>query len=64
MQGSIWKPAVEETLDWDVFGGRFLAALARAADLVVEPTPWPELNEDEVSSLIEQYASPEWLEYR
>ena len=64
LQGSIWKPAVEETLDWDVFGGRFLAALARAADLVVEPTPWPELNEDEVSSLIEQYASPEWLEYR
>ncbi|OHE80718.1 MAG: hypothetical protein A3G75_07030 [Verrucomicrobia bacterium RIFCSPLOWO2_12_FULL_64_8] len=64
LQGSIWKPALEETLDWDVFGGRFVTALARAAGLAVEPTPWPELNEDEVSGLIEQYASPEWLEYR
>jgi lipoate-protein ligase A len=29
-----------------------------------KPTPWPELNEDEISGLTEQYASPEWLEAR
>ena len=64
MQGSIWKPAVGAPLDWDVLGGRFLAALADALGLPVTPTPWPELNEDEVSGLIEQYSSPEWMEYR
>lgn len=62
-QGSIWKPAVGE-LDWDVFGGRFVAALARAVGVAATPAPWPELGEDDVSGLVEQYASPEWLEYR
>ena len=62
-QGSIWKPAVQP-LDWDVFGGRFIAALAQAVGIPATPTPWPALNEDEVSGLIEQYAAPEWLEYR
>jgi lipoate-protein ligase A len=28
------------------------------------PAPWPDFNEDEVAGLIEQYSSPEWLEYR
>jgi len=64
MQGSIWKPAVDAQVDWDVLGGRFLAALAAVLGLPVTPTPWPDLDEDEVSGLIEQYASPEWLEYR
>jgi len=26
--------------------------------------PWPELNEDELAGLVEQYSSPEWLDYR
>ncbi len=64
MQGSIWKPAVAAEVDWDMVGGRFLAALADALGLPVTPTPWPDLNEDEVAGLIEQYSSPEWLEYR
>jgi lipoate-protein ligase A len=29
-----------------------------------EITPWPELNEDEVSGLIENYSSPEWMAFR
>jgi len=62
-QGSLWKPAAG-ALDWDVFGGRFIAALAQAVGAPVTPTPWPDLNEDEVTGLIEQYSSPEWLEYR
>ena len=63
-QGSIWKPAVDARVDWDAFGGRFIVGLAEALGVPVAPTPWPDLNEDEVSGLIEQYASPEWLEYR
>jgi lipoate-protein ligase A len=62
-QGSIWKPAAG-ALDWDVFGGRFIAALAQAVGVPATPVPWPDLNEDEVAGLIEKYASPEWLEYR
>jgi lipoate-protein ligase A len=62
-QGSIWKPVAGD-IDWDVFGGRFIAALAQAVGAPAAPTPWPELNEDEVTGLIEQYSSPEWLEYR
>lgn len=62
-QGSVWKPAVDE-LDWDLFGGRFLAALGEAAGATLVATPWPEFNEDEVAGLVEQYASAEWLEHR
>jgi len=63
-QGSVWKPAVAAGVDWDVFGGRFLAALARALDLAATPTPWPDFNDDEVTGLVEQYSSVEWLGYR
>jgi lipoate-protein ligase A len=52
------------TLDWDDFGARFVAVLGRALGGEAVETPWPELNEDEVSGLIEQYSSREWIEYR
>jgi lipoate-protein ligase A len=62
-QGSIWKPAVGPC-DWEVFGARFAVALAQVAGGPAVPVPWPDLNEDEVSGLTEQYASPEWIDYR
>jgi lipoate-protein ligase A len=62
-QGSIEKSALGP-VDWDEFSGRFTAALARALKVEAQETPWPELHEDEVSGLIEQYSSPEWVEYR
>jgi lipoate-protein ligase A len=62
-QGSIEKNSVGP-VDWEVFAGRFTAALASALGATADPTPWPELNEDEVTGLIEQYSSPEWMEYR
>lgn len=62
-QGSIEKGSVG-TVEWDDFGARFAAGLARALGSEAAETPWPELNEDEVSGLIEQYASREWIEYR
>ena len=64
LQGSVWKPAVGEAIDWDQFGGRFLVALAEAMGGVLRAAPWPELGEDEVIGLVEQYSSPEWIAYR
>ncbi|MEO6996072.1 MAG: lipoate--protein ligase family protein [Lacunisphaera sp.] len=62
-QGSIEKSSVAP-LDWDDFQNCFTSSLANA--LAVDPveTPWPDLNEDEVSGLIEQYSDPQWIEYR
>jgi lipoyl(octanoyl) transferase len=63
-QGSIWRPAVGATIDWEKFGEDFSAGLARALNCAATPTPWPDLNEEELSGLIDQYASPEWTEQR
>jgi lipoate-protein ligase A len=62
-QGSIWKPAVD-IRDWDTFGARFAISLAQAAGVSALPAPWPDLNEDELTGLTEQYSSPEWIDYR
>ncbi len=62
-QGSIEKGGVGP-VDWDDFSVRFSAALARAMGTTAQETPWPELNEDEMSGLIEKYSAPEWNEYR
>lgn len=63
-QGSIWRPAVGGTVDWERFEENFSAGLARALNLPAEPAPWPEFNEEELSGLVEQYSSPEWQEAR
>jgi lipoate-protein ligase A len=68
-QGSVWRPAAatgagQPAVDWDRFGLEFAANLAQALGGEAVATPWPEFNEDELSALAEQYASPEWLEYR
>ncbi len=62
-QGSIEKSAVGP-VDWEDFQARFAAALAAAVGAEAAATPWPDLNEDEVSGLIEQYSAAEWMEYR
>jgi lipoate-protein ligase A len=62
-QGSIEKAAVGP-VDWDDFQARFGAALGRALGAEATETPWPDLNEDEVSGLVEQYSAPEWIEHR
>jgi lipoate-protein ligase A len=62
-QGSIEKSALG-VLDWEEFSARFTGALAQALRIEAQETPWPELNEDEVSGLIEQYSAPEWVEKR
>lgn len=62
-QGSIEKGRVG-ALDWEAFAEQFTAALGRALAVPPAETPWPEFNEDEVSGLVEQYATREWIEYR
>jgi len=64
-QGSVWRPAAGgAAVDWDRFGEDFSARVGVALGGAAEPTPWPDLNEDEVSGLAETYAGPEWLEHR
>src|SRR4051812_22410152 len=63
-QGSLWRPAVGTPMDWDRFGEDFSAGLAKALRCDAKRTPWPDLNEEELSALVEQYASTEWLEQR
>lgn len=63
LQGSIWKPAAGP-VDWEAFAEKFSAGLAKALGDEPSPAPWPELADGEVEALIEQYSSPEWMEYR
>jgi lipoate-protein ligase A len=62
-QGSIEKSRLAP-VDWDDFQARFTAALAQVLGAEAAETPWPDWSEDEVAGLIEQYAAPEWVEYR
>ncbi|MDI1248147.1 MAG: lipoate--protein ligase family protein [Lacunisphaera sp.] len=62
-QGSIEKATVGP-VDWAGFQARFAASLGPVIGGGAAETPWPDLNEDEVSGLVEQYSAPEWIEYR
>lgn len=63
-QGSIWRPAAGGAVDWDGFHEEFVAQLAGGLGAAAAATPWPEISEDELSALIEQYSSAEWNEFR
>jgi lipoate-protein ligase A len=62
-QGSVWKPAAG-AVDWEKFGEDFVAGLAKALGADAVPTPWPDFPEGELDGLVEQYSSPEWMEFR
>ena len=64
-QGSVWRPAAgSAALDWDRFEEDFGVRLGAALGGEAQKMPWPELNEEEVGGLTEQYSSPEWIEHR
>lgn len=63
-QGSVWRPAAKEVSDWGRFGDDFVARLGSALELSATSVPWPEIDEDEMSGLTEQYSSSEWMELR
>jgi lipoyl(octanoyl) transferase len=62
-QGSIEKSAVGD-VSWEVYGSAFAGTLARALGTPAIERGWPDFNEDELSSLTEQYGSSEWIAYR
>ncbi|HWA85184.1 MAG TPA: lipoate--protein ligase family protein [Opitutus sp.] len=64
MQGSLWRPSAGGPVDDEKLWNDFAELLAGALRMPAEITPWPELNEDEVAALIENYSSPEWMEFR
>jgi lipoate-protein ligase A len=63
-QGSLWKPNAGGKIDWEQFRADFVARLAQKLEVESQQVPWPDLNEDEVAGLTEQYSSPEWMEAR
>jgi len=63
-QGSIARSVVSLVLDWGRFDELLTSALAKALGLPPVQTPWPEISEDELAALTEQYSSPEWTEFR
>jgi lipoate-protein ligase A len=63
LQGSIEKASVAP-LDWERFAEQFTSRLGAAMQASPAPAPWPELNDDELNGLIEQYSAPEWIESR
>jgi lipoate-protein ligase A len=64
-QGSVWKPAAGgDAVDWDGLEGDFPARLAQVLGAEAAQTPWPDFNEGELEGLVEQYSSPEWMEFR
>ena len=64
-QGSVWRPAAGgASVDWDRFQQEFGSRLGELLGGTAEETPWPDLDEDEVSGLTERYSSPEWMEFR
>jgi lipoate-protein ligase A len=64
-QGSIWRPAAGgDVVDWERLGGDFVAHLGTALQVDPMTTPWPEFNEGELEGLVEQYSSPDWMEFR
>jgi lipoyl(octanoyl) transferase len=62
-QGSIWRPAAG-AVDWDRFGEDFSGRLAAALGADAAPSPWPDFDDQESEGLVEQYSSPEWMEFR
>jgi lipoate-protein ligase A len=63
-QGSVWRPALGRTIDWDALSEDLVGRLAAALDAEAAATPWPDLSEEELGGLTEKYSSPEWMEFR
>lgn len=63
-QGSLWRPALRIAIDEDKLHADFVELLATALDTTSTDVAWPEFDDDEVSGLIENYSSVEWIESR
>jgi len=59
-QGSIARSAVPPEIDWDKFEELLTTGIAKALDLPFASASWPEISEDELIALTEQYSTEEW----
>lgn len=64
LQGSLWRPAAPDVGNWETFLPAFAATLAPVLRVDLEETAWPELSDEELSGLTEQYSAEEWLAMR
>jgi lipoate-protein ligase A len=64
-QGSVWRPAAGgANVDWERLAADFPGRLAAVLNMPSEAVPWPDFSEDELAGLVEQYSSPDWMEFR
>ncbi|HEU5081359.1 MAG TPA: lipoate--protein ligase family protein [Opitutaceae bacterium] len=63
-QGSISRGAVANEFDWDAFKDAFVQHLGTTLKLEPQEAGWPDWSDDELTALTEQYATPEWNEFR
>lgn len=63
-QGSLARSALGAVLDDEAFHTALCERLASAFEVGMEEATWPEWENDELSQLVDHYASPEWNEFR
>lgn len=63
LQGSVSRSPLERVV-WEEFEGIFIDSLSARLDLEATEAPWPDLDPDEESYLIEQFSSPDWNQRR
>lgn len=64
-QGSVWRPAAGgDRVDWEAFGEAFKGRISAALGAEAVQTPWPDFSDEELEALVEQYSSPDWMEFR
>jgi lipoyl(octanoyl) transferase len=62
-QGSLERSSLPEC-DWEGLADALADGFARALAGNLSPAPWPDIDPDEESGLIEQFGSEEWLARR
>lgn len=63
IQGSIARAPIA-ALDWDRFEHGFTSRLADCLSVAPDPRPWPAIDPDQESHLIDQFSSSDWNERR
>jgi lipoate-protein ligase A len=63
-QGSVARDAAGDSMDWDRFAADFTVGLDALLHLCAQSESWPENWDENVDSLAEVYADPQWNERR
>ncbi|MFT3783499.1 MAG: lipoate--protein ligase family protein [Nibricoccus sp.] len=63
-QGSIARATMTPSFDWERFQDAFTSYLAQALETLAQHAPWPDIPEEMLQGLIDQYSSEDWNGYR